>query len=116
MISTEDIGEGVLGNYGLTKWDQQGQDTLSLLDLHKISVASTFFQHGIYVTWTSFAADHTQHQLDHWITNNLHLVHDVRVTDTGVDRNHSAIIMNIAIKAKKKKQKETKQQQCQKLL
>ena len=107
--------ENTIGNHGIKAQDERGSELITLLRTHNLKVASTFFEHDNYTTWSSFLHCKS-HQLDHWITNKLHLIHDTQVTSLGVDSDHNAVKIKVVLKAKKIKRKTTKKVVCHQML
>ena len=46
----------------------------------------------------SFGSSKIKHQLDHWVTNKLDIVHYARVSELSVDGNHSATLIHVDLK------------------
>ena len=55
-------------------------------------------------------------QIDHWITNDVRLFHDSKVTTIGVDSDHSAFIAQLALRSKEAKKKDNTTTLCHQLL
>ena len=110
------LNQRALGTHGLEKRIEKGTDTISLLQNNNLFAATTHFEHKNYVTWKSFSVTKSRHQLDHWMTNKLTTVHDARVTELGVDSDHSAILINIDLKTPRRDRKKEKSTLCYAML
>ena len=114
--STDETTKLTIGKHGLQRRNKKGTDTISLLQTNNLQVATTHFEHDDYITWTSFGRTKSKHQLDHWVTNKLDTIHDAKVTELGVDSDHSATLIRIDLKTARRKRKKEKTTLCYALL
>ena len=114
--STDETTKLTIGKHGLQQRNEKGTDTISLLQTNNLQVATMHFEHDDYITWTSFGRTKSKHQLDHWVTNKLDTIHDAKVTELGVDSDHSATLICIDLKTARRKRKKEKTTLCYALL
>jgi hypothetical protein len=89
----------VRGPFGMPHENKAGKELCTLLGVNELCLASTYFQHKEYATWTHPCSG-KKHQLDHVIVQQKHLrsvTNAGRIGLPGKDSDHFAVFVELRI-------------------
>ena len=91
--------EQTLGPHGIPGRNTRGANLLEIYGTHRLRVENTFFQHSNYTTYVSKGDDKMPSMHDVFVAaGDLHRrIRDCKTVDDGIDSNHAAVAIKLAI-------------------